>query len=331
MQLTRTSRHLLALPLLVALVATLLVGLQRPADAATDVTAEQHFIDSVNAERASRGLQRLQLATDLRTVARRHSVRMADRNHLHHNPALGKEVSGWQRLAENVGRGPTVPRLHTAFMNSPGHRANVLDSRVTQIGVGVEVRGSTVWVTQVFRLPSSTPTIRFSDVPSSSSHARNIVRLARSGITVGCSSSKFCPERHVTRAEMGSFLARASALLPQESDRFVDLSTRSAHRPNVGAIAAAGLTKGCASSRYCPDRSVTRAEMATFLARARGLRLGSGATRFGDVASGSTHAAAIEAIAAAGWTNGCGNGRYCPDRPVTRQEMASFIVRAFAP
>jgi hypothetical protein len=299
-----------------------------PAEAAIDSTAEARFFDSINAERAQRGLSRLRVARDLTRVARDHSVRMADRNLLHHNPNLTKDVTGWQRVAENVGRGGSAASLHTALMNSTGHRANILDGRVTEVGVGVEVRGSTVWVTQVFRLPTTSTSISFTDVPSSSTHAKAIHRIARSGVTMGCGTREYCPDRRVTRAEMATFLARSRALLPVTGTTFRDANTTPSHAFNIQAIANAGITNGCSSTQYCPTRSVTRAEMATFLMRARGLRPVSG-NRFTDVVPGSTHAGAINAIADAGITVGCGNGRYCPDRPVTRAEMATFLVRAF--
>jgi hypothetical protein len=320
-------RPITALLALVALVGTVLLPVT-PAEAAIDNVAEARFVDSVNAERAQRGLPRLRIATDLRDVARRHSVRMAERNLLHHNPNLSTDVTGWRRIAENVGRGTGVPSLHSALMNSTGHRANILDRNVTEIGVGVEVRGGTMWVTQVFRQPVSEPTIGFSDVPRSLTHRAAIERVASSAVTVGCTASRYCPDREVTRAEMATFLARSRALLPRNSTTFRDANRTPVHASNIEAIASAGITSGCGTDRYCPSSSVTRAEMATFLMRARGLKPVAG-TSFADVDPRSTHAGAINAIAEAGITSGCGTGRYCPDRPVTRAEMATFLVRAF--
>jgi hypothetical protein len=125
-----------------------------PEAAHADAGLEAEFVAAVNRERAAAGLPALQVAGDLVAVARRHSVRMADQTHLHHNPNLAGDVSGWQKVGENVGRGPSVSAIHRAFMDSPGHRRNVLDGDWTQVGVGVEVRGSTIWVTEVFRLPA---------------------------------------------------------------------------------------------------------------------------------------------------------------------------------
>jgi parallel beta-helix repeat protein len=99
------------------------------------------------------------------------------------------------------------------------------------------------------------------------------------------------------------------------------------HEADIEAIAKVGITKGCAPGRYCPTAPVTRAEMAEFLARAFSLETSSSPDAFTDITS-SPHRSAINAIAAAGISNGCGDGRFCPSSLVTRAEMASFLVRA---
>jgi hypothetical protein len=99
------------------------------------------------------------------------------------------------------------------------------------------------------------------------------------------------------------------------------------HEAAINAIAAEGITEGCAKDLYCPAHSVTRAQMASFLARAYGLGTRGGRV-FDDVTPGSTHAGAIAAIAADGITQGCTTTLYCPEDPVTRAQMASFMARA---
>ena len=154
-----TIRHSRITTTIVSLIAAVLLGaLATPASAAIDSTAEAEFVKLVNNERTKRGLKALTVRSDLTKVARAHSIDMADQNYLHHNPDLGTDVDNWLRLTENVGYGPSVTSLHDAFMNSDGHRANILDSKVSEIGVGVEVRGSKIWVTKVFRLPETTTT-----------------------------------------------------------------------------------------------------------------------------------------------------------------------------
>lgn len=147
----RDPRAIAVIALLAVLLSLVAV---RPAVAA-DAGAEAEFVSLLNRERAARGLAALSVASDLVSAARAQSVRMADSGTLHHNPDLGGSVSGWQKLGENVGRGPGAGTIHGAFMASAGHRANILGADWLEVGVGVEVRDGTVWVTQVFRQPQA--------------------------------------------------------------------------------------------------------------------------------------------------------------------------------
>jgi hypothetical protein len=150
--------------------------------------------------------------------------------------------------------------------------------------------------------------------------------LFEHGLTSGCGIDLFCPAHAVTRAEMASFLARALALPPSTADAFTD-DNGSTHEADINALAEAGVTAGCSPTRYCPTRTITRAEMASFLARA--LQLPPSATdRFTDDA-GLSHEPNINAIAAAGITTGCSPTTFCPARAVTRGEMAAFLRRSF--
>ena len=101
---------------------------------------------------------------------------------------------------------------------------------------------------------------------------------------------------------------------------------------DIERLAAAGITKGCnppLNNRYCPNDSVTRGQMAAFLVRALDLPAGPPGVFSDD--NGSVYQTDIEALAAAGITRGCNpptNDRYCPANPVTRAQMAAFLVRA---
>jgi uncharacterized protein YkwD len=150
---TPPSLSALTATVVLALLLALVPGI-RGAEAAPDAGIESQFVQLINGERAKAGLPALRVAGDLVAVARRHSVRMADQQHLHHNPNLGGEVSGWDKVGENVGRGPNVDRIHAAFMASAGHRRNILDPEWTEVGVGVEVVDGGLWVTELFRLPA---------------------------------------------------------------------------------------------------------------------------------------------------------------------------------
>jgi hypothetical protein len=142
----------------IALIAALSVlVVAAPADA----SSAGSFVSSINAARRAAGRPALSFRSDLAGVAYRQSQRMARKDSLYHNPNLGRDVRGWQAVGENVGRGGDSASLHQAFMNSPTHRANILDRDFTEVGVGVVIDGNGImWVTEVFRRPFRTPVIR---------------------------------------------------------------------------------------------------------------------------------------------------------------------------
>ena len=112
-----------------------------------------------NADRAAARLKALSTAGDLQSLAQRRSDEMARAGRIYHTSNLGSKVSGWKRLGENVGRGPNLSDIETAFMNSPSHRENILDPGFTQLGVGVTFDGKEFfYVAVIFREPSGAAT-----------------------------------------------------------------------------------------------------------------------------------------------------------------------------
>jgi hypothetical protein len=153
--------------------------------------------------------------------------------------------------------------------------------------------------------------------------------MADQGITLGCNlaGTLFCPADAVTRAQTASFLVRALDLPPVTGNRFADVS--GTHTADINALAEAGITLGCNEdgSLFCPDDELTRAQMASLLARALGLAP-VGANPFADVSG--EHLADVVAIAEAGITMGCNveGTLFCPQGFVTRGQTAAFLHRA---
>jgi glucose/arabinose dehydrogenase len=124
----------------------------------------------------------------------------------------------------------------------------------------------------------------------------------------------------------------ASGAWPFEAiEGFADVSGHWAGA-QINALVAFGITAGCGGGRFCPDDAVSRAQLAVLLLN--GIQ-GPGASPpaatgavFGDVPADGFAAAWIERLWALGLTAGCGNGNYCPGAPVTRGEMAVFLLRA---
>lgn len=121
---------------------------------AQSVTAspeEIGFLDRINQTRASVGAQPLTLSVDLTGLAQQHSQAMAGRGAIFHRSPLDAGVpSAWLRLGENVGRGGDVGTLHTAFLDSPAHRANIVNGAFNYIGLGVVNSGGSLYITQIF-------------------------------------------------------------------------------------------------------------------------------------------------------------------------------------
>jgi poly-gamma-glutamate capsule biosynthesis protein CapA/YwtB (metallophosphatase superfamily) len=157
-------------------------------------------------------------------------------------------------------------------------------------------------------------------------HEGAIEAIAAIGITKGCGTDDlYCPDDPVTRGQMAAFLVRALHIPPSNDDVFTD-DDGSVFETNIQALAASGITQGCGDGSYCPERPVTRAELAAFLVRALQLPPSTHDVFTDD--DGSVFEADIQSLAAAGITSGCNPDRFCPDDPVRRDQMASFLARA---
>jgi len=102
---------------------------------------EAKLIELINAARTSRGIPRLVVASGATDVARRWAATQATQRRMYHNPNYATQLSAagssqWRAAAENVGisRDPVV--LFSAYMNSPGHRENILSRSYRFIGIG---------------------------------------------------------------------------------------------------------------------------------------------------------------------------------------------------
>jgi len=98
----------------------------------------------------------------------------------------------------------------------------------------------------------------------------------------------------------------------------------------IGKLYARGITGGCGNGNYCPDQAVTREQMGAFVIRS----LGDfnpplpGQQRFSDVPPANPFYSFIDQMAVRQITQGCGGGNYCPSSPVSRDQMAAFMIRA---
>ncbi len=114
-------------------------------------------------------------------------------------------------------------------------------------------------------------------------------------------------------------------------DSFLDVPRSNQFYRLIENLFHHGVTGGCGGANYCPNGTVTRAQMAVFLLKAKfgvnHVPPPATGTVFNDVQAGDFAAAWIEQLAGFQITGGCGGGNYCPSNPVTRAQMAVFLLK----
>lgn len=138
---TRTGAALMAAALVAA---TLALVAAAPAHAASDGTrgvSAAEYYSLINGLRAAKGLPALQIDSTLAASSQRWADQMAATSTLSHDPNLAGAVSGWTKIGENVGTGPTTTSVWDAFLHSAPHLTNLLEPAFTHMGVGIVVDG----------------------------------------------------------------------------------------------------------------------------------------------------------------------------------------------
>ena len=173
----------------------------------------------------------------------------------------------------------------------------------------------------------------YADVDSDAYYATPVRELAAAGVFAGTECDEgFCPSDAMDRKTMAVWMVRVlDSQDPPEvaQTRFDDVDAAAFHAPFIERMAELGVTGGCGDgSGFCPDRNVTRAQMAVFLSRAYDLP-DAPDPGFVDVPTDAWYAAHVARLAASGITRGCGDGSgFCPGRDTSRAQMATFLHRA---
>lgn len=178
------------------------------------------------------------------------------------------------------------------------------------------------------------PPSGFFDVAGNHPFSDPVAWLSGNGITTGCNppwADWYCPGDDVSRGQMAAFLTRALDLEAPPGVNSFDDDDGSPFETDIEALLSAGITLGCGERSFCPSEPLSRAQMASLLARA--LELAPSANQpFSDVRN-SIHADNIAALAQAKITLGCSRGptNFCPSDPVSRGQMAAFLYRGLTP
>lgn len=307
-----------------------------PAGAAPAAAAgSAGFIGMVNGYRGDAVLGPVAFHSAINAIAVERGRQIADAEQIGHDfeylrRRFDEEGICWRGFGEIVATNGTgdFSAFGTQWFNSTVHR-NVMLGDYTHASGSRETAGGRWYGVMVFvkLCNAATPaptTSGFTDL-GNSPFIEDIEWLVEQEITFGCAPNRFCPSDPVARGQMASFLDRGFDLPETIADYFVD-DDGSSHESAINSVREANVTSGCSGSRYCPRANVTRAQMATFLDRALGLP--NTDTDFFTDDDGLVHERAINRLAAAGITAGCGGSRFCPGGIVSRAQMAAFLRRA---
>lgn len=200
---------------------------------------------------------------------------------------------------------------------------------------------STTTTTTTTMLPAGQPACPnnptpFTDVPAGSFAAADIRCIYGLGITTGTTPTTYSPADNVTREQMASFLARlwrsAGGGCPTAATPFTDISPTSFAAADIRCIYGLGFTTGTTPTTYSPKDTVTREQMASFLARVWRGAGGACTTTpapFTDVSPTSFARFDIDCIYGLGTTTGTAPTEYSPSEKVTREQMAAFLGRLY--
>ncbi len=150
--------------------------------ASQDRDAESRLVTELNRDREQHGLRPLRVHEGLRQVARQHSRRMADANQLSHQFPGEDRVSAriastglrFHTSGENVGLNNSLEGVEPEFMDSPPHRANILNPKYNRVGIGVVEKDGILWVTQDFA--GETPSLPQADAENAAAEAFDQLR-----------------------------------------------------------------------------------------------------------------------------------------------------------
>ena len=199
----------------------------------------------------------------------------------------------------------------------------ITDNKFTMPAEDVEVQA-------VFEKDAPISKHPFLDVPAGAYYEDAVVWAVGKGITSGTNATTFDPNGTCTRAQAVTFLWRAAGsptpktkLMP-----FPDVPVGSYYWNAVLWAIEQGITEGTSYLTFSPNDSCTRAQIVTFLWRAKGSPAVSGNAPFTDVAPDAYYAAAVTWAEKNGITGGIGNGLFGSNNTCTRAQIVTFLYRA---
>ncbi|MGM1018810.1 MAG: CAP domain-containing protein [Actinomycetota bacterium] len=307
---------------------------------------EATILQRVNQARLNACLPVVRRNSAMDTVARNWSKSMSTSGNFRHNPNFSSQIPrGWSWAAENIAAGQSNgSTMMTAWMKSSGHKANILNPRATDVGIGF-IRNTSAkyptWGTQVFA-QYSRKNAAFLDVPSWHKFFTEIEWADDRGLTSGwrCGSeAQFRPSMHATREAMAVFLYRyagSPSFTPPSRSPFTDVPTSHLHYKQITWMAARGITTGYTASngtkQFKPGTALNRKIMSQFLYRFAGSPNISTPSRspYTDLKPSSAYYDAVMWVRqeglSRGWTTSSGSV-FRPNSTTNRETLTTFLYR----
>jgi uncharacterized protein YkwD len=201
--------------------------------------AEQYLFQSINQERAAVGLTALAWSKPLTHAAQYHAVQMRAAGAISHQfggePDLAERASStgtrFSRVSENVATSGSILEMHTALMNSPHHRENILDPKVNSIGISVVQSGRQLWGVEDFAR----------DVPVLS-YLQQEARVAKLMLDAGVANVEPSPQaREMCRMSTGFSGDRPAFVMRYTASDLDRLPAQLTQRIGLGHVSSAAV------------------------------------------------------------------------------------------
>ncbi len=246
-------------------------------------------------------------------------------------------LAAGENIAYNYGYPDTVAITIEGWMNSPGHRANILDPDFQQIGIGLyENSGHYYWV-QLFYTgenpdaPKPYPPTPFVDIGKH--WGRDAICWAwEQGLFSGTTEDRFSPNKKLERGMLSQVLYRmAGEPLSFGASPFSDVSSKAYYYDAVRWAFENGIVDGVGNDRFNPKGPITREQLAVMLHRYAGLPEAADPEAFASFSDGGQVSgwarSAINWAVEEGILNGKSGNRLDPKGNATRAEAATMLQR----
>lgn len=250
------------------------------------------------------------------------------------------EGIGYTSAAENIAAGQrTATDVVTAWMNSSGHRTNILNKKLKHLGVGYTEKANTLygrhWAQLFIGGCTTTQIVGTDQIPSFNKSGKLVSENITLEVRCDQHGSTFLPLENVSYTCNSKNFGTSTMTVAYDGLKatlpcaigFSDVEEKAWYFDSVMYAVNNGLFNGLSETTFGPNETMTRAMLVTVLYRLEGQPGVSGGASFKDVPQNTWYTKAVKWAADHKIVNGMGNDRFAPNDNVTREQMASILYR----